>query len=283
MSLINDALKKAQNLQTRPPGTTPGFPRAAVPENPLQPAAPAPTGGLPAPASSLPVAAATPVAALRKGKSPHSGLIITITASILVVGLGAIGYVVYALFFMESPSDQLATATPPPAATTTVLPATPAAAPAPDAAAAADATSAARVAAPAEAAPAVPAPAAAIAPATPDASRVTTAAPAPASAPAATSAAAMAEVSADPADEVATEEEFVGEHINNPAPHIQQWVEKITVAGIRAGDNPKALMNDRVYLIGDTVSHDLALKLKAISERLLVFEDADGNTYEYTF
>jgi hypothetical protein len=86
-----------------------------------------------------------------------------------------------------------------------------------------------------------------------------------------------------PAPAVAPVVEEVEERINNPKPHIQAWVDKLTVSGIRPGDRPKALMNDRVFLIGDIVNRDLGLQLLKVTDRLLVFEDNEGNTYDLTF
>jgi hypothetical protein len=71
--------------------------------------------------------------------------------------------------------------------------------------------------------------------------------------------------------------------INNPDPRIQAWVAKIRLTGIRPGERPRVLMNDRVYLIGDFVSVEFNLRLKAIQPRSLEFADAEGNTYELYF
>jgi hypothetical protein len=273
MSLINDALKKAQTLQTRPTGANSTFPRATTPGEPANTPANAlePPGGakLTPPAPSL----------RPRTKSSQAGVVIAIASLVLVVGLGAIGYVAYALFFAPTPADQLEQAARPapaaeaPAATpATPVPTatTPAPTPTADTAAAPAAT-----AAPVPSAP-VPATASTAQPA---------ATPAPTSAPASADAATP---TSEPAPEavIAEEEETepeVVERYNNPDPKIAAWVDRITVTGIRGGDRPKALMNDRVYLEGDIVNHEFALRLSKVDTRVLTFEDAAGNTYEYHF
>jgi hypothetical protein len=64
---------------------------------------------------------------------------------------------------------------------------------------------------------------------------------------------------------------------------VQAWVQKVRLSGIRMGPQPKALLNDRVYLVGDTVNNELNLRLSAITSRTLEFEDAAGNVYELAF
>lgn len=255
MSLINDALKKAQTLQVRTPGANAAFPRATTP------VASAPATGSMDPVGAQAVPPAMPRA---KTKSSQAGVVIAIASVVLVVGLGAIGYVVYALFFMSTPADDIAPAVAAPAS----APAETQPAPAPEPAPAA-------VAPVATSAPVAPAPAPVAA----------TPAPAPTPAPASTDAPvpAVAEVAASEPEPFIEEEPAVPEFVNNPAPHISAWVMGITVTGIRGGDRPKALMNDRVFMVGDTVNHELALRLIKVDPRVLVFQDAEGNTYEYKF
>jgi hypothetical protein len=62
------------------------------------------------------------------------------------------------------------------------------------------------------------------------------------------------------------------------------YIESIHVAGIRASStDAKVLMNDRVYRIGSIVERDLGLKLTGITANSLTFEDEHGATYTRTF
>jgi hypothetical protein len=71
--------------------------------------------------------------------------------------------------------------------------------------------------------------------------------------------------------------------VNRPEPIVLAWVEKIQITGVRRSGRPKVLMNDRVYTIGDTVNFEYDLKLAAVGERTLTFEDPLGNTYDLRF
>lgn len=258
MSLINDALKRAQNLQSRGPGGTPAFPRATAAGGPASPL----TSPTQPPAPNADATTATP---LRKGKSTRTGLLVGIVISVLFVGMGALGYVVYAVFFTRSPADEITQATK--TAPDVVQPADPVPNPS-------SSSTPATNGAPGAAAPA--APTGVPSPTADPGLLPATANPAPGeTTPAATQ---------NPAHTApAPEPEPVEVHVNNPSPAIQVWVSKIVVAGIRGGARPKALMNDRVYLIGDTVSPENGLKLFKIGDRELVFQDAEGNTYDYRF
>ena len=73
-----------------------------------------------------------------------------------------------------------------------------------------------------------------------------------------------------------------------PAPKIASkavmYIEALRVAGIRASStDSKVLMNDRVYRIGDTVEHQLGLKLAVIAPSALTFEDENGARYTRNF
>ena len=62
------------------------------------------------------------------------------------------------------------------------------------------------------------------------------------------------------------------------------YIEGLRVAGIRAsGADSKVLMNDRVYRIGDTVEHDLDLRLVGITASSLTFENDSGARYTRNF
>lgn len=67
-------------------------------------------------------------------------------------------------------------------------------------------------------------------------------------------------------------------------PKSMTFIENLRVAGIRAaGADSKVLMNDRVYRIGDTVEHELGLKLTGITASSLSFEDERGAKYTRNF
>lgn len=73
-----------------------------------------------------------------------------------------------------------------------------------------------------------------------------------------------------------------------PAPKMDSkaimFIDSLRVAGIRASStDSKALMNDRVYRIGDIVEHQLGLKLSAITSGSLTFEDEQGALYTRNF
>ena len=62
------------------------------------------------------------------------------------------------------------------------------------------------------------------------------------------------------------------------------YIEGLRVAGIRASaTESKVLMNDRVYRIGDTIEHQLGLKLVVITASSLTFEDEKGARYTRNF
>jgi hypothetical protein len=63
-----------------------------------------------------------------------------------------------------------------------------------------------------------------------------------------------------------------------------QYLDNIKVAGIRASaTDAKVLMNDRVYRIGSVVSGEMGLRLVGITANTLTFEDAAGGRYTRTF
>ena len=73
-----------------------------------------------------------------------------------------------------------------------------------------------------------------------------------------------------------------------PAPKMDSkavaFIETLRVAGIRpSSTDSKVLMNDRVYRTGDTVEHQLGLKLAVIAPYALTFEDENGARYTRNF
>jgi len=71
---------------------------------------------------------------------------------------------------------------------------------------------------------------------------------------------------------------------NEPDPRVVAFIDRARVTGIRASpSDPKVLMNDRVYRLTDVVDRDLQLRLVAIAPRQLQFEDARGHVYTKSF
>ncbi|HEY0967257.1 MAG TPA: hypothetical protein VGD88_07710 [Opitutaceae bacterium] len=73
-----------------------------------------------------------------------------------------------------------------------------------------------------------------------------------------------------------------------PAPKLEpraiQFIENIKVAGIMARPtDSKVLMNDRVYRIGSLVEAEMGLTLVGITANSLTFEDGNGGRYTRTF
>ena len=67
-------------------------------------------------------------------------------------------------------------------------------------------------------------------------------------------------------------------------PKAVAYIEALHVSGIRASTtDSKVLMNDRVYRVGDTVEHELGLKLAEITASSLTFEDERGARYTRNF
>jgi hypothetical protein len=67
-------------------------------------------------------------------------------------------------------------------------------------------------------------------------------------------------------------------------PRAMNYIEGLRVAGIRASaTDSKVLMNDRVYRVGDVVEHEMGLKLVGITSSSLTFEDERGGRYTRNF
>jgi hypothetical protein len=65
-----------------------------------------------------------------------------------------------------------------------------------------------------------------------------------------------------------------------PDERIHQFVESIRVTGIRAsGGDSKVLMNDRVYRVNDLVERTLGVRLTKVANDSLTFTDSNGVTY----
>lgn len=72
--------------------------------------------------------------------------------------------------------------------------------------------------------------------------------------------------------------------LRQPDPRILAYLDAIRINGIRPSpDDPKVLMNNRVFRIEDVVDRDLNLRLKAIAPGRLTFEDSRGMSYDKGF
>jgi hypothetical protein len=69
-----------------------------------------------------------------------------------------------------------------------------------------------------------------------------------------------------------------------PDPKILAYIDALQVAGIRVSDTgSKVLMNDRVYRENEIVDHLLGLRLKKVESDVLTFVDERGVTYTKNF
>jgi hypothetical protein len=67
-------------------------------------------------------------------------------------------------------------------------------------------------------------------------------------------------------------------------PRAITFIENLRIAGIRASaTDSKVLMNDRVFRSGDIVEHEIGLKLIGITANSLTFEDERGGRYTRNF
>ena len=74
----------------------------------------------------------------------------------------------------------------------------------------------------------------------------------------------------------------------DPPPRLDtrsvNFIESLRIAGIRASaTDSKVLMNDRVYRVGDIVEHDMGLRLTGITSSSLTFENDRGASYTRNF
>jgi hypothetical protein len=248
MSLINEALKKAQKQrESGASATTP----------PVTPPPPAP----PAPPS-------TPAPEPPRGPKGNSQMVVfAIAGAVVIVALSVVG-TVYLLRSNTPPPTVVAVVAPTPspsvqasAAQTPVTagvsgPIAPSTAPSPTAPP--PTVSLRNLDARSAAAGAVPTPVAST-----DAPKAT-AAPAPTATPAPTQAPVVS--SETPAIK--------------PTFRVQGMIDKFRVSSIRlAGTDSKVILNDRLFRINDLVEPSLGLRLTKIEAHLLTFTDAEGNEY----
>lgn len=247
MSLINEALKKAQRQRTEGPAAAPVHTPAATSG-----------GGEPA----LPIAK-------RRPPMPARTLVILLVGGLAVMFMGG----VLAFLFLadnstptHAPSPVIATRPPtpvtvPPApAPELVITPTPAPAPTP-----------APVPAPVVEVklPVIPRP-------TPPPAPSPTPAPAPAPVVAHTPTPAPAPVVVAPVTP--------GPRVPTANPQVYEFLEKLRIAGIRVSPtDPKVIMNDRVFRLNDIVDRATQLRLQRINADNLIFVDASGFEYKKSF
>lgn len=275
MSLINDALKKAQKLQTpQPPASAP----------PPDPAPAAPTFA---------------PAVVRRGKPVGFETMLLGLVALAVVLVGATVIAVLGLRKEEKPVVAAAppSISPAPAALPGSAPATPAAAP--------DATPPAPTVTPlpSQLPASEPAPQSAVSPPPASPSPVPVMA-APVSAPPgespspsvsvqinAAAAPAPIAVAALPPVPVSKIEPPAVKPAPKPSPptaplqnrKILVYLDNLRVTGVRAaGPDSKVLMNDRVYRVNDMVDYELGLRLTGVSTAALSFVDDNGVVYTKT-
>lgn len=288
MSLINDALKKAQKLQTQQPSAPPA----------------GPTSSGPVPATG----------AIRRGKSVGiETMLLGLVALVLVfVGLAVVAMLVFrkgekpalaaapraavsAPAVPTAPAPALPTVKSNPPSMETTAPGAPGKAPASPAEAAPETSLATvAVALPRPTAPEpspVKGPPPAVAPATPS----------PASAAEQASPAISVQIntatrpSSDAANASPAPVAMAGPASTQPAAHpalpappqqsrkILVYISNLRVTGVRvAGSESKVLMNDRLYRMNDMVDYELGLRLTGIITTELTFVDENGVTYTKT-
>lgn len=266
MSLINEALKKAQRLRTED-----------------QAASAAEPGG------------EGPVAKRGRARSANSMVLLGAGAIVLVVMS-----VVVTVFLLNRPDTPKPIATAAPSAKATETP--PASAPAPiiiapeiKPVAVAPTEAAPAAAQPANALPATASVANAGATDVPSSSR--TATPPATTSPVSNTAAAQPEAkpasaATPPADAVAVTTPPSSPAVAaaptpaqpaveaKPDARVAAYVESIRVTGIRSsGNESRVLMNDRVYRVNDIVERNLGLRLTKVDTDSLTFSDANGVAY----
>lgn len=69
-----------------------------------------------------------------------------------------------------------------------------------------------------------------------------------------------------------------------PDAGIYQYVDALRITGVKAaGTDSRVLMNDRVYRVNDIVERNLGLRLIKVESNALTFSDADGAMYVKNF
>jgi hypothetical protein len=250
MSLINEALKKAQKQRT---------------------------------GESTPLPAIGGESAERIARRSKSSGLNTLLLRLGIGGVVVTGVIVAGVFLLRKPASVPVAATAPaPILATTSTPVAAAPTPKPAEPVPVPVAPAPAVASPSTATP-TPAPAfvvtTAAAPAPPVIPKSEAPAPIVLPVPAASTPVVAAEVPAPPKPEPA--KSAVPGKLE---PRAINFIESLHVAGIRASSSDaQVLMNDRVYRIGSVVEADMGLKLTGITTHSLTFEDEHGASYTRTF
>lgn len=264
MSLINDALKKAQSMQPQA-----GLKLAAKSrsEAPKPPKMPAPLGPVSAAVASEPAPAK---------KSAKPALVLVVAGVVFLVALGVLG-VTGAMIWKHGVQPKAdPTSADEPASVAQTKPAPSAESPeVSKPAPIAEQVRAVPAAAPAKTPLANPAPKP-----TADTPASVTSAP---SRPTAQPASDVEAAAPAPDEEVEADIEEPALPSRPPDPQLQAYALSLKVTGIRTGDHPKALMNGRVYSVGEYISTEHDLRLKSVTSRSLDLEDSAGNVYEVRF
>lgn len=276
MSIINDALKKAQRQRGQ------DTPQPARPAGQASPAAP--------------VAAAAPVERRARPAGAQTFVYGLVGAVVITALAAAAGIYFFHARTKANPPAVASTNPVQPAPGNLAQVAPPAEAPAP----AAQPPAQAIVPAAAPAQPSATGSTAAVATAAPPPSQTETPAPrTPPPAPAPTTAPPAAPVAvvstptpppsvkfpeAPPAEPAAAAPSTAPKTRADRDPRILAYLDSLRVAGIRpAGADSKVLMNDRVYRLNDVVDYPLGLKLTGVEVRQLTFTDERGATYVKDF
>jgi hypothetical protein len=249
MSLINDALKKAQRMRTHEPAAA--QPRAE--------------GGADA----------------KPGRTSHTHLLIGVVAGAAVLVAGSVLATVYLLRQHEPASSPIVVASTPSAAVAAAPTSAPAHA-APPTTMIPRETSRPAVVPTKEAPIVVVLPPPSKAPASE--SRPT--GPTPVATPGSTPAAPPAAIPETPAAPSVGEHPVAppAPATARPDPRAQTWVDTVRVTGIRpSGADSKVLMNERVYRVNDVVERALGLRLTEVAADRLTFTDANGIVYTRNF
>jgi hypothetical protein len=247
MSLINEALKKAQRMRAEAPPSSP------------------PTG---------PAGSPAPVVIRRGQPIPAQVVVLSILGGAVLIG----ATLVITLIALRpddpaSPSPAVTRAAPAPETTAApVVISLPPVGP----------TLPTTAATPPPASAVTPPPAAA-----PNASPSAPVVAAPvtvASTPAAAAANPPTPATADPAESVASAPAAAPSGPAKPDVRVQEFIDRIRVSGIRASTtDPRVSMNDRVFKLNDVVDRTLGLRIVGIESGGLMFVDSAGVVYTKNF
>ncbi len=64
-----------------------------------------------------------------------------------------------------------------------------------------------------------------------------------------------------------------------PDPAIIAWLAESTITGVRLGESNRVVLNNRAFQVGETVNYELGIKVRVIQETRILFEDIHGNRY----